>query len=540
MRTLAALIVLFALACDDGGGDAPPLTVPDAQAAGDAGPAADGSTQGPADGATAPSLRVDVAREPAEGLDRVVLTVRWSGEGEPMVTAPDADVGPIVPVEPGVATCTLMPRQTGELPFTVQADGQRHERTALVLHAVAEGWGQPMAVPGLVNTPGYEDGITITPDGEYLFVQYGPAYFSGFFVFGVPRDQGGCGGDRLAPTRCDHPWIDETIGPVDAPARPGFPTGRIRDGRWRHNSALYQVPDEGAPNFAVSTIFYGFKRQPDGRFTDPFPVAFEDGDDGIVSPFGLSFQVQGDGTATTLFALNDLADGPTVTADGARLESGFDVYATQIQLGQPNTLGTYAPGAAPLAIERRDFPPQKLPFGDTGWDGVAGTQGNPHLHVVDGLPHSVWTDDEYDRDPASPTSADHEDLAVYVADTWPDGPWTKVVLPAPVRGDGVEIQPTFTGRELFFTKDYDVAVADYTGPQTAAGYGDAANWAPPRRILARDPGPVANVTAVGEPTVATVDGVQVLYFVYGVVRGTDPRTGFPDINMQAGVVTRAP
>ncbi len=504
----------------------------------------DAGNEDAADGgmdASSTPLRVRVTREPAEGLDAFVIHVSGANS-PPTIDVAQGTMGEVEAQMDGSFTLRVTPTITGEHPFEVHANGETIARTALVLHDVADGWGQPMAVAGLVNTEGYEDGVTITPDGEYLFVQYGPFYFSGLFVFDAPRDNGGCGGHRLQPTRCTHSWIDETIGPYDAPARPGFPSGRIdAEGRWRHNSALYQVPDDGTPNFALSTMFYGFRRQPDGSFGEPFRVGFDDGGDALGGPFGLSFLPRTDSAATVLFAFNDPAPGPFARFGDMDIESGFDVYSIDLPLGVDASLGELLPGAMPLAIEHGDFPARRLGFDN---DGVLGTQGNPHLFAIDDAVHSVWTDDEYDANPAGPSHDDHEALSVYVLDGgYPEGPWTKVVLPAPIRNEQPNIQPTFVahGEEhaLYFTRDLHVVRSTYAGPLDAAGFANGSHWSEPETLLTRDPGPVVQVAALGEPTVAHYDGRDWLYFVYAIIRGTDPVTGLPDINLQAGYVAQA-
>jgi hypothetical protein len=134
---------------------------------------------------------------------------------------------------PGNYHLTVTPDQTGEYEIVVSYRDLSMTRTALVLDGVHADWGQPMSVPGLVNTPGYEDGVTITPDGNYLFVQYGPIYFSTIHLFNTPRANGGCEGHRLeypigTSNRCTHTWLDNTIGPYTGPERPGFSMGGYR------------------------------------------------------------------------------------------------------------------------------------------------------------------------------------------------------------------------------------------------------------------------------------------------------------------------
>lgn len=494
---LCALLLAMLAACGDSADTSSPNTTADAgaDANADTGGGDDDATQDAADGERA--LSVSVTRDTATPrlspftLEITVLDGDVPVEDEPPeVTASKGALGPVEAIGAGVYRCTITPSESGEHPFTVTSGAATYARTALVMAEAAEGVGQAMAVPGLVNTQGYEDGVTITPDGEYIFVQTGPAYFSGLIVFQIPRAQGGCGGHRTDPTPCDHPWVNQTIGPYSAPERPGFFDGRINaDGTWRHNSNLYQVPDGGTPNFPIPTMFYGFKRQPDGTFAEPFYVAFEDANDAIINPFGLSFRPNGDGTATTLFTVNDPSDTPSITdvdddGDGqpdGPFDSGFDVYTTEITLGQDNALGRFEPGARQLEILRADFPPTKLGFGDTGPDGNYGTQGNSHLHFdANGRVQSVWTDDEFDANPNSTSHADYHDLAVYVLDgDFPAGPWTKVVLPDKVNTSAEQIQPFFTGDGLLYTEDTNIVFAPYSGPQTAAGYADADNWGDP-------------------------------------------------------------
>ena len=68
---------------------------------------------------------------------------------------------------------------------------------------------------------------------------------------------------------------------------------------------------------------------------------------------------------------------------------------------------------------------------------------------------------------------------------------------------------------------------------------NGANWAAPQKVLS--PGitdAIGKVTAIGEPTIASYDGAEYLYFVYGIIRGFDVTSGLPDINIQAGYVKK--
>ena len=455
-------------------------------------------------------------------------------------------------VSPGLYQFTVTPTQTGEHEVTVSYETTSITRTPLVVDAVHADWGQPESVPGLVNTAGYEDGVTITPDGEYLFVQYGPIYFSGFFLFDALRSNGGCEGNRLefpigTPNRCTHEWIDSTIGPYSAPERPGFFDGRFSGTTQLHNANSWGVGIEEAPLFAPSTMFYGFRKQADGTFTEPFYLAFDDVNDGIINPFGLSFMIHGDGTATALFTLDDPSDPDMVDLDGDMVDdvqSYFDVYTTEVIMGQNNILGTFvASGTAGTPpVRGTPFPAQLVNFGQTGLDGIAGTQGNSHLYESGGNVLSIWTDDEHD------TGGDHGELSVYVltSGTFPNGTWTKVELPAVINiGDpSDEIQPFFTGNGLYFTRISSGALpqifyASYSGTHSDTEFLNAGNWGTPEVILSVvTADAVGKVTAIGEPTIANVDGTEYLYFVYGIIRGYDATSGLADIDMQAGFVRK--
>jgi hypothetical protein len=493
----------------------------------------------------------------ASNLSNIEVIVYVSSNGvalndiAPVFSASKGSMSAVTPLTGGKYRIVITPTQTGEHPVTVTYKGQTLTRTPLVLKEVDAAWGQPMSVAGLVNTAGYEDGVTITPDGEYLFVQTGPHYFMGVFAMQSARINSGCGGamNRLIPTRCTHPWVNDLIGSYTAPERPGFFDGRFMGMSMRHNANSWGMGDELAPNFAMATMFYGFKRQSDGSFREPFYLAFEDVNDAIMNPFGLSFMMNGDGTATTLFTFNDPTDPDMVDFDGNGsddAESFFDVYTTQVQLGQNNILGEFVfsgtTGTHP--VRGSNFNSSLVDFGKIGINGIAGTQGNSHLYYDSNrVVKSIWVDDEFD------TGGDHGELSVHVltSGNFPNGSWTKVTLPSNVNiaGSSDEIQPFFTGEGLYFTRsgiiNPEVWYVAYTGADTVAGYANNANWGTPRKILAMDALMTQDrVTAIGEPTIATYKGSTYLYFVYGYLREYDgdppARTGLWDVNMQAGYI----
>jgi alpha-L-arabinofuranosidase len=383
-------------------------------------------------------------------------------------------------------------------------------------------------------------------DGEYLLVLTGPFHFSAIRLFETERDAGGCGGDRLEPTRCTHPWLDEIIGPYTAPERPGFFDGRINGSSLRHNSNLWGVDDDQAPIFAPIAMLYGFHRQADGSYAEPFYLAFDDANDAIILPFGLTFRPNNDGTLTAAFAADDPSDTDWVDVDGdgtGDVESRFDVFTLDITPGQDTILGDYEVGVPPT--RGTSFPSTLVDFGRTGIEGIYGTQGNPHLfYLGGGAIHSVWTDDEHDDKDSDPgNDSDYGDLSAYVltGGSFPDGSWTKIVLPSQVNGGGRQIQPFFDGDGLYFTQDVDILHAAYSGGPDAADLGDDANWSAPVSILEKDTVyELERIIGIGEPTLALIDGVEHLFFIYVRVRDFDATSGQPDLDLQVGFVPRRP
>jgi len=513
-----------------------------------------------------PSMSVSLTRiEQPSGLDQIKVTVELLRGQMPateladslVLTLPDAiSSTSFSESESGIYEATLTPTRTGEFEITVTENsvlGISNTLHPLVLGNIHDDWGQPMMVEGQVNTDGYEDGIAISPDGEYMFVQYSPAYFSGLILFNFPRAQGGCGGDRLSPERCTHPWIDNTIGPVSAPERPDFYTMRINeDGTWRHNSVSWGMGDDTLNLFSVSNVFYGFKRQLDGSYREPFMIAFDDESDGINSPFGLSVLPDYGSSEEYLLALSFNApdDGKNVDFDGdgnADAESLLDIYTLKSTLGEPINLGNFNYSGTPGTPPQRDssFTLTQVGFSSTGIEGLAGTQGNPHLYRESSTVSSIWTDDEYD---AKGPGSDHGELSVYVnlTDGYPSSSWQKIVLPEPVNlpDPSQEIQPFFNGSELYFTRSDDtelpaVWMSKYSGTHTQTDFGNTALWNAPIKVLAASSEQeVGSIIAIGEPTIGTINGEEVMFFVYGVVRGFDDASGLADLDMQAGYVRR--
>ena len=390
------------------------------------------------------------------------------------------------------------------------------KRTMIGASELGVGVGIPQSVPGdFVNTPGYEDGITITPDGRYLFVQYGPVYFSG--VAGVSSicsnpsysmfDILGCSG------KPNSNWVFDTIGPITAPLRPNFPVGAINNGKLTHANIVIPGVLNGIPIFP--TVFYGFRKQADGSFAQPFKLAFNDAR-GTNGPFGLSFQMTSATTARYVVAWNNHFDD--LGGDGSP-----NIYSGTIKMGRDNNMGnvTYS-GDAFASISPLITP--------VNFSSHAGGQGNPHLYYDDaGIVKSIWTDDEKGT----------HDLSVYqlTSGEFPNGNWQLTKLPSKINTAESESQPFFSGKRLYMNRGLKIVYHDYIGSGNGDDYQLNSSWGDEVVVLKANPAvAVGNIIGFGEPTIATVNGQKLLYFVFVRVRGAGAITGSYDVDLDAGFV----
>jgi hypothetical protein len=424
----------------------------------------------------------------------------------------------------------IIPDITGEYKINISHNQNTYKRTALVLQDVDDEWEQPLMVEGFVNTEGYEDGVTITPDGEYIFVQTGPYRLSSVFVFAESRDKGGCGGHRLIPSKCEHPWVNKLIGTYTAPKRPNFFDGRFSGENYLNNSHSWGLKENETPNFALSTMFYGFKKQSDGSFKEPFYMAFDDLNDAISGPFGLSFLKLSDKKYSTIFSLKDIS-----TTD-----FGFDVYQYNAIFEENNILGHYEKSGNGNPPNRtQNFASKAINFGNN-----SGTQGNPFLYAKNSKVLSIWSDNEYDS--LCDENSDRNKISVQVLNSGEyitSSDWTKVVLPTNVNNTNSESrQPTFVNNRLYFTQNINIVTSTFNAEHTATNLANNSNWTKSKIILQKDTtitaiqADIGKIFVVGEPTIAIVDSKEILYFVYGYIRGIDPLTGILDVETQAGYI----
>jgi hypothetical protein len=467
-----------------------PAALPDAGA--DAAPP-------PIDAALPTQLDLSFSRDPAAGgpfeIDLAVTRggVAVSGVGV-IVTSPDAAIGPAREVAAGHYRADVTPRQpSGLVRVHATALGGDVDRTAVLLPHIDPAWGQPELVPGLVNTPGYEDSAEVSPDGEWLIVSdYSPVDLICCLLATCTAPPG-------TPSDPAAPACNVSLGPYAAPARPRLPGAeRILSPTVIHDT----LPPLGI-DLPLGTDFaralpplagYGFHRQPDGSFAEPFVIAFA-ADGATVTPFGITFArpIAGD-QATVLFAYDDLRNSGG--AYGPR--TGNDLYHDTLTLGRDNNLGTYSIDAKGIPVTDRF--PTLVPLPDR-----AGPQGNPSVSS-DG----VWFDTEQGA----------EDLFFAAGDPLGTAPLAAPVKVALSRADRVETQPYVHGDLLYFAADQREIRTSRRAPGGAPDA--AATWSAERVELGFDPGApaVGAVAAIGEPSIELRGGVETLYFVVAIKTAT--------------------
>ncbi|HEY4244340.1 MAG TPA: hypothetical protein VGM88_31215 [Kofleriaceae bacterium] len=365
----------------------------------------------------------------------------------------------------------VSPPQTGEYTVTATTGALSVSRTALVLGEVDDAWGQPEPVPGLANTPAWEDGASISPDGSVLTIQYLPVSIACLTV-----------GDPSGPACA-------VIGPVAAPARPEMPgANRVHGAAYENDCPSIGVPDLPSP--LPPNSLYALHREADDSFGDPHPIYYA-GADGCIGAFGLQLRA-----SDAVWAFDDPRHP---YGDGARVLHGA------IDPSNDVVLGTFSSDAGNLVLADE--------VGIVIGDEAGPTQGNPNLWDTAGGV-VLFSDDEQGR----------EDLFFNLSPSATGAYLGQQLVPSPVSIDGAqESQPFFDGATLYFRRDLVVLASDHTGGDFGAG------WSQPRTILA--PGPTTegddHVLVVGEPSTTLGAAPRELYFIYGLTRAD----GTADLNV---------
>lgn len=458
-----------------------------------------GNTNTPVDGLPtadaaldAVDLAISLDRREIAGPDTILVDayVRRGQTPQSGVTvgvlATNGTVGAIIDQGTGHYLAEVTPTiSSGDVNLTVNALGAELRRTAVVLPILDATWGQPERVPGLVNSAGYEDSSEVSPDGTWLIVS---SYSPVDLICCAVAISGICT-TATAPGDPASVACNTSLGPYAAPARPDLPGAeRIISATTIHDSlprlGLGQPAGTDLP-FAVPPVAaFGFRRQPDGSYGEPFSIAFEaDGMTG--APFGLTFAAPlADTAATLIYAWDDhRTDGTANTFN--------DLYRVSLTLGARVILGTFTSGVL-------DIEPTPVPLATR-----AGYQGNPGV-AADGIFFDAEQGDE--------------DLHFAAGNPLGSTPLAAAVTVGVSSSTAAEFQPYFHSGRLYYARNFlEIRSA-------VRGTGDvslAATWTDDRVELGLDGmNDVDRVVAIGEPSLADTTTGTELYFVYGTRTAT--------------------
>ncbi len=396
---------------------------------------------------------------------------------------------------PGTLVTRVVPSITsGEIEVRVQTPTVVTARTYIVLPKVERHWDQPEAVPGDVNTLGWEDSVEVSPDGEWLLIgSYTPV--SLFCCLGGKAFNGAVSEQVCAGATADgdgsSPACETSRGPYSAPLRPGLGGAeRILSGTHIIDRApLLGVDDSKHALPPVSG--FGFHRQADGSFREPFVIKFEnDGYTWSGGGFGHTFLGAPSGANARLVLAFSAPDSQT----------GNDLFLTSVRLGQPIILGRYA-FELPGKIVRHDFRIEPLKLHD-----LKGHQGNPNLGAG-----YLWFDNEGEW---------REDLwAAKNSSGDPLGPYEPAERVAVSTFWKKDTQPYFHGGRLYWSEDFQsIRSAAFSGSAPA----EESSWSDARVEVGLDGTGVKRVggiVSLGETSIATDrNRDNWLYFVYTMRR----------------------
>jgi len=398
---------------------------------------------------------------------------------------------------------------SGELKITAKIDRTNKivERTAVVLPFVDPGWKQPEMVPGMVNTPGWEDSVEVSPDGQWLIV-------GTYFPLDLSRCEAGSPSSSLD--------ANKIIGPYQPPLRPGlFGAERVLS----RTKTRHECPSLGlteAMGLALPpAAAYGFRRQPDGSFGDPFVIGFDMDGYPWGGPFAFTFLGRPQGNrAKLMFSWNDFTDSP---------DTGIDQFVVDAKLGEPIVLGTYKWNTQHKVTVLSEFSSRKLALSGLG-AGTPKRQSNGHF--AGGW---LWFDDETVSDNLWVSrSIDGRDMTK----------WNRPqIVPLASKTETPRGQPFFDAPILYFTSLHRGKLAIYSAELKEADPTKERAWSNPKRELVCEAadwksGRTGSIVGMGEASIARPNADEIwLYFVYiqKTASGVNANVGRVQRRLVAGV-----
>jgi hypothetical protein len=354
----------------------------------------------------------------------------------------------------------------------------------------ADHWSLPEAVPGNVNTPGWEDSAEISPDGKYLIVgTKSPIDYLSCFLAGYDPHSSACNTSLTNITRASWP---------DFPGKQRI----LSDTEIDHNcpSFGYVGPNGSPVPFAVPpTASYVFRQQADGSFA--FPKIFSFDDDGCLAGFGYSFDSSykpGAYRQSITYALND----PT---NFDMEDTGNDIFKQTLKVKWKNSYGNISLTNGDITVTNQNAKPLLTTTQSTG---------NPHLG-----PSALWFDSEgEDSQDIYLNSVNRLKTKYNWSDTKTETILGRLTYTYPRSQANIpETQPHMHDNTLYFTRNSEEIISTAPIGKSFLLWKSEAHWEDEVTELSvgnapKNPGAIVGI---GEPSFATTDlDEELMYFVF--------------------------
>jgi hypothetical protein len=368
---------------------------------------------------------------------------------------------------------------SGEIPFTVSWKNYSTTRTALIFPTVDASWDQPEAVPGMVNTDGWEDSPEISPDGNFLAVStYSPVSLFKCIIDNLSLTAPSCNNNSFASLSSERPNF-------------GGATRILSSTSINHNVSWANPP---SPTALPPVGAYVFEKQADGTFANPIHVGLNWEGYTWGAPFGFNFRRKiSDKNYEVYFAFGD----PLLSNGNKLQKTQMDFSQSSISLGRL-ALVTGTPTKSNWAMTPLSIP---------GLTTQAGNPGSSWTHG--GSNGYLFWDDE-----SLPGNTSQREIffATENSDGVLGSKQTAAISPVGVD----KYQPYYFQNRLYMSLFHGMILSS-----ELSNGGDPAqsgSWSNNRVELAIDTGHTheGRFNAIGEPSLYVDEaGKKWLYFAYG-------------------------
>lgn len=372
---------------------------------------------------------------------------------------------------------------SGEVQLALSWRNYSASTTALIFPNIDAAWDQAEAVPGYVNTNGWEDSPEISPDGDYLAVStYSPVSLVQCLLDGLLKTTPSCNTNSFSSL---------------ALQRPNFPGASrvLSSTSINHTVSILNPPD--TTNAYPPVGSYIFTRQSDGSFKGPKSVYVDWDSYTWGAPFGFHFRRKvSDGVYYAYTAFGDLMLG-----NGNKLQSvQLDLTGSSVVLGR-----MYLSGGV-LTKSDWAMTPLSIP-------GLASQAGNPASSVYGptGDGYLFWDDESL--------PANSRDL--YFATETAAGTFGSKQTVGLSQAGLDEYQPFFFQNRLYFSLIHGAIFSSEL--TSGANPSLAGSWSALKLEIGTDSSHVhvGRIASVGEPSLYTdSSGKKWMYFAYAISEAT--------------------